>query len=146
MARCGKGSFRATAGTRCCVEVNVMRNCRGRMVGEVHFYGIAFTHTNHLTRDVAAECPIFIFDAISHGHDFFDGLHFYNYFGRIVAVNWRRCFGSMGHYGIDNRQFAGRSFSGSLSVGSGCNCFSRSCGAFSRFLGGLLSAGGQGKY
>ena len=105
VARSSKGSFCTTTLTGSSVEVNVMRNGRRRIVREFYFYGIAFAYTDHLTRNVAVECPVVVLNAVFHGHGFFDGFHFNAYFSRMIAISWRWNFRSVSYDSIDYRQF-----------------------------------------
>ena len=105
VARSSKGSFCTTALTGCSVEVNVMRNGRRRIVREFNFNSIAFTYTDHLTWNVAVECPVVVLNTVFHGHGFFNGFHFNAYFSRMIAISWRWNFRSVSYDSIDYRQF-----------------------------------------
>ena len=105
MARSSKASFCTTALTGCSVEVNVMRNGRRRIVREFNFNSIAFAYTDHLTWNVAVECPVVVLNTVFHGHGFFNGFHFNAYFSRMIAISWRWNFRSVSYDSIDYRQF-----------------------------------------
>ena len=139
-ARGSEGGCRAAARTGSCVEVNVMRNGRRRIVREFHFYCITFAYANHATRNIAVKCPVVVLDAIIHFHGFFDGFHFHADFGRVVAVDCRRYFWSVCGNCIDNGQFACRSFGSSLC--SGACSFSGSGRRFGRGLCSLFATTG----